>query len=187
MNNLKKIELPWLAESLPKLQEEIDGNVLLWGIVRERENNNKVMEHTESIPLRTPLVRGSAEGVVLDDVQESVTSAFGGAFPHTLKFVDRVNLEMRSGLARVMYERLQTLSFVAPHSDTGKYYAARDRYYMIVDSPGGTHVVCGEEEAVMQTGELWIVNNKERHQMFNASPDNWAIHLIFDLLTLKRK
>ena len=69
---------------------------------------------------------------------------------------------------------------VLSHVDRGAYYACRDRYHLVIHSPGGSEMKAGGESAVFQPGELWCFNDKAVHEAFNHSND-WRIHLIFDL------
>ena len=69
---------------------------------------------------------------------------------------------------------------VAPHVDLGAYYRIRDRFHLVLASPGGSPVTAGDETIVMRPGELWAFDNKKRHWASNPS-DEPRVHLIFDV------
>lgn len=181
MKNFRKINLSWLGDIFPSIQTELEDNGCLWPIVQHRQNNIMVQRDTESIFLRAPLVKAPGS---TNDIQESVPTAFVNAFPITMKFLDRFANEVKGELGRAMFARLKSHSFVYPHIDEGTYYAVRDRYHLVVDSPSGSDMSIEDEDVIMTNSELWWINNKGMHHSFNRS-DNWRSHLIFDIMPLK--
>jgi hypothetical protein len=77
--------------------------------------------------------------------------------------------------------RLNPNGKVYPHIDEGEYYKVRDRYHLVLSSPGGSHMNSGGETVVFQDGELWWFDNQAVHDAFNPSPHG-RIHVIFDVL-----
>ncbi len=179
MNNFRKIDFPWLAESLTTLQTEMASKETLWLDVTQRQQVIATQRHTQTIYLRGA-VRSHANQPT-DDIQESGLGIHAVHFPYAMAFLERLAAELKGELARANYVRLMPWAMVYPHIDTGSYYAIRDRYHFVLDSPGGSLLSSGDEEALMQTGELWWFNNKLRHDSKNKG-DRWRTHLIFDLL-----
>lgn len=73
----------------------------------------------------------------------------------------------RGTLGRAKIVRLPPDGRVLPHRDRGDYYAKRDRYHLVLDSPG-SWMRCGDEEVTMREGELWWFDNKEKHEVRNG-------------------
>lgn len=65
--------------------------------------------------------------------------------------------------------------------DAGAYYRVRDRFHLVLRSPGSSPLTSGGETAVMRAGELWAFDNKTRHDARNPT-DEPRVHLIFDVL-----
>ena len=80
----------------------------------------------------------------------------------------------------MLLAKLRPHGRVYPHIDTGEYYRARDRYHLVLISESGSAMLCGDERAVMQEGEVWWFDNKQVHEASNLSGDD-RVHLIFDL------
>ena len=84
-------------------------------------------------------------------------------------------------MCRISVVRLNPHGKVYPHVDEGDYYKVRDRYHLVLRSPGGSSMNSGGEEVVFRDGELWWFNNKAVHDAFNPSAEG-RIHVIFDVL-----
>ena len=89
--------------------------------------------------------------------------------------------ELGGDLSRISVVRLNPHGRVYPHIDEGDYYKVRDRYHLVLRSPGGSEMNSGGEEVVFRDGELWWFNNKAVHDAFNPSAEG-RIHVIFDVL-----
>jgi len=179
MKNFRRVEAVFVAPSMPLLKEELRRNDSLWMVDQSRQQRISVQRHTQSIFLRG-LVRNPGSTQSSNDIQESALTRFAPSFPATLEFLKRVAEHEDGELCRALYVRLSPHSVVYPHVDKGSYYACRDRYHLVMDSPGGSYMKCEGEEVVMQAGELWWFNNKIVHESANPS-DEWRVHLIFDL------
>jgi hypothetical protein len=88
-------------------------------------------------------------------------------------------------LARATIVRLKPGGRVYEHIDIGDYYPQRDRYHLVLQSKNGSVLTAGDEQVMMQTGEIWWFDNKKKHSAHNPS-DDWRIHVIFDLEPRKR-
>jgi hypothetical protein len=183
MKNFRRIEGSFVASFMPLLSGELLENDSLWIADESRQRKISVQRHTQSIFLRGA-VRDSRSSVSIKDVQESGPSPFASSFPATLDFLKIAAKHEGGKLSRALYARLFPHSIVYPHIDRGAYYASRNRYHLIVFSPGGSYMKCGMEEVVMREGELWWFDNKEVHESANHSED-WRVHLIFDLLPIR--
>jgi aspartyl/asparaginyl beta-hydroxylase (cupin superfamily) len=126
---------------------------------------------------RKPFPPGVSNG---NDVHESHDARMAAAFPRTLAWCQGFARAIDGSLGRVALVSLQPRGRVYPHVDHGAYYAARDRYHLVIDSRDGSPLVTEDETAVLAEGELWVFDNKKRHEARNDS-DLPRVHLIFDV------
>jgi hypothetical protein len=182
MNNLKKIDLPWLGSVFPDILLEIQKNDIFWDIDRRMQQIMISMRSTQNILLRySPVI--SAQGI--PDEQTDIDSTdFEPEFPTTMNFLQRFSREENADLGRIFITRLKPSCYIHKHLITGKYYEATERYNLVIDCQGDSVITCGEDQAIFKSGELWWVNNKERQESDNQS-DAWSTHLIFDLMKNK--
>ena len=101
--------------------------------------------------------------------------------PRIYSWVEQFVNELGGDLCRISVVRLNPHGRVYPHIDEGEYYKVRDRYHLVLRSPGGSKMNSGGEEVVFRDGELWWFNNKAVHDAFNPSAEG-RIHVIFDVL-----
>lgn len=159
---------------------EIRTNRNLWYVNQVRQQTVKVQAETNNIPLRGG-VRPADRSSSLEDAQETVETDNWRLFARTAEYLTRFAAEESGELSRAMIVRLKPQGRVLSHIDHGAYYAIRDRYHLVIQSPGGSEMRSGGETAIFQPGELWCFNNKVVHEALNHSND-WRIHLIFDLV-----
>ena len=116
-----------------------------------------------------------------NDVHESRLARSAARFPRALAFCQRIADLQRGELGRATLVALQPRGWVRPHVDAGAYYRVRDRFHLVLKSPGGSPLTAGGETVVMHEGELWAFDNKAEHDARNPS-DEPRLHLIFDVL-----
>ncbi len=136
--------------------------------------------HPQHIPecRQEPLPPGATNA---NDVHESRTARFAACFPHALRFCREIAARQDGELGRATLVSLQPRGWVRPHVDAGAYYRVRDRFHLVLRSPGSSPLTSGGETAVMRAGELWAFDNKTRHDARNPT-DEPRVHLIFDVL-----
>jgi orotate phosphoribosyltransferase len=162
------------------LQEEILRQPQMWTLNTARQDKLAVQRETESIFLRSAK-RPENSAVALEDTHDSARTQHAKHYPLTMQWLEAFSREHKGVLSRVLLARLRPRGQVYRHFDQGEYYRLRDRYHLVIWSPSGSHMTCGEEEVGMRQGELWWFDNKKPHESFNRS-DEERIHLIFDLL-----
>jgi aspartyl/asparaginyl beta-hydroxylase (cupin superfamily) len=160
--------------------EEIDGQPQLWDADTRRQTNIQVQRETSSIPLRGAL-KPIPEGVNQKDWHPSRRTPFADRCPRIYSWVEQFANELGGEPSRISVVRLNPHGRVYPHIDGGDYYKVRDRYHLVLRSPGGSAMNSGGEEVVFRDGELWWFNNKAVHDAFNPSTEG-RIHVIFDVL-----
>ncbi len=160
--------------------EEIDGQPQLWDADTRRQANIQVQRETSSIPLRGA-VKPIPDGVNLNNWHPSRRTPYADCCPRIHAWVEQFANELGGDLSRVSVVRLNPHGRVYPHIDEGDYYKVRDRYHLVLRSPGGSEMNSGGEEVVFRDGELWWFNNKAVHDAFNPSAEG-RIHVIFDVL-----
>ncbi len=101
-------------------------------------------------------------------------------FPDTVAWLDVAAATLGAKVARATLVALQPQGRVYRHVDGGEYYKVRDRYHLVIWSPGGSRMVWDEETVTFHEGELWWFDNKAPHQAFNDT-DDARTHLIFDV------
>lgn len=182
MKYFRQVHAHWIAASVEDLKMELAANERAWLHDEKRQNTVRVQRHTQSIFLRG-VKKLPGELRNSSDIHESADSRLAALFPKSMECIRRIAAERGGELCRALYARLEPNAVVYPHVDGGSYYACRDRYHLVIDSPSGSILRCGGEEVRMQNGELWWFDNKVLHDSENAS-DVWRTHLIFDLLPL---
>jgi hypothetical protein len=183
MKYFRQIHTAWIAETLPKLKQELALNDDRWLYNQTRQKTVRVQRHTRTIFLRG-VKRIPGDTTDSSEIQDSVEASSARLFPEAMACLRKIALEHHAELCRALYVRLTPRSVVYPHTDGGSYYAVRDRYHLVIESHGGSILRCGGEEVTMLNGELWWFDNKTLHESENAS-DEWRTHLIFDLLPLR--
>ena len=160
---------------------ELDAAADLWLADTSRQRKVRCQRHTLNIFLRgaaKPLPKGAKNA---NDVHECRTLRTARRFPRTLAFCRETAARERAALGRSTLVALLPGSRVYPHVDAGDYYRVRDRYHLVLRSPAGSALTAAGETVVMRERELWVFNNKVRHDAVNRS-DVPRVHLIFDLL-----
>jgi Aspartyl/Asparaginyl beta-hydroxylase len=87
--------------------------------------------------------------------------------PKIMKFLYELVDSMRSQLFRAMLVRLSSNKRVYPLFDTGYYYLIRDRYHLVIRSPGGSKMRRVNKLSVWNEGELWWFNSKVAREALN--------------------
>jgi outer membrane protein assembly factor BamB/orotate phosphoribosyltransferase len=165
---------------IESLRQEILSQPEMWQVNTHRQDTVSVQRETESIFLRA--VRRPKDTLIpTEDSHESQLTPYAARYPVTLRWLEAFASERHAALSRVLIAKLKPRSQVYRHYDKGEYYRIRDRYHLVISSPSGSPMVCGNEQVVMREGELWWFDNKKPHESFNHS-DEGRIHLIFDLL-----
>lgn len=179
LKHFKRIDIPSSIVALPHLRSEIYDNQHLWTADESRQKRIRVQRKTQSIPLRSA-DRKPGDMRKSEDIHESRQTRFAAFFPATMTFLLDIASYLQGTLERALYVRLLPHSIVYPHIDNGAYYQTRDRYHLVLVSSAGSLLKSGDEQVVMQAGELWWFDNKAIHESDNSS-DDWRIHLIFDI------
>ena len=165
---------------LMPIRAELAANPEAWLADTSRQTKVRCQRETETIYLRSavkPFPPGIDNG---NDVHESRATRMSQRFPDTLAWCEAFARSTGGRLGRVVLVSLRPKGRVYPHVDHGAYYAVRDRFHLVVDSPSGSPLITEDETAVLQEGELWVFDNKKRHEATNQS-DMSRIHLIFDV------
>ena len=162
------------------LLAEVEANAECWSYNTRRQKRIRVQRETNTIALRGP-ARPIPEGIHNNDHHPSEATPLAPRFPTVMGFVEDFARQLGGELGRVNVVRLQPRGQVYRHIDHGKYYRIRDRYHLVLQSPGGSLMEAGSETVRMGAGELWWFDNKQPHEAFNESGD-WRVHVIFDVL-----
>jgi len=179
-SHFKNFALMKAGVDVGPMLEEIDGQPQLWDADTRRQTNIQVQRETSSIPLRGS-VKPIPEGISQNNWHPSRRTAYADCCPRICAWVEQFVKELGGDLSRISVVRLNPHGRVYPHIDEGDYYKVRDRYHLVLRSPGGSAMNSGGEEVVFRDGELWWFNNKAIHDAFNPSAEG-RIHVIFDVL-----
>ena len=159
---------------------ELEAASDLWLADTSRQRKVRCQRDTQNIFLRVarkPLPPGARNA---NDVHESRTGRHAPRFPRALAFCRRIADLQAGDLGRVTLVALQPQGWVRPHVDAGDYYRRRDRFHLVLRSPGGSPLTAGGETIVMRERELWAFDNKAEHDARNPT-DEPRVHLIFDV------
>ena len=152
----------------------------LWLADTSRQRKVRCQRDTRNIFLRVarkPLPPGATNA---NDVHESRTARSAAQFPQALTFCRQIAELQGGALGRATLVALQAHGWVRPHVDVGAYYRLRDRFHLVIRSREGSPLTCENETVVMREGELWVFDNKTRHDARNPT-DEPRVHLIFDV------
>ena len=152
-----------------------------WLLDTSRQRKVRCQRHTQNIFLRAPKKPLPPGAKNANDVHESRTTRMARRFPRTFAYCESVAHALGGTLGRATLVALLPRSRVFPHVDAGEYYRIRDRFHLVLRSPGGSPLISGGETVVMRPGELWVFDNKARHSAENPSAEA-RVHLIFDVL-----
>jgi outer membrane protein assembly factor BamB/orotate phosphoribosyltransferase len=160
------------------LLEEIESQEQAWLMNTSRQEKIRVQRDTNAIFISGAVRRPDLNA---NENQESKLTEASRLFPRAIEFMAGIAADMNASLSRATIVRLKPHCQVPSHIDAGSYYFIRDRYHLVLNSPKGSIMLCGDEKVCMQEGELWWFNNKQYHEAANES-DEWRVHYIFDLL-----
>ena len=163
------------------LLAELDAAPEMWFADTSRQRKIRCQRNTRNIFLRAPrkpLPRGARNA---NDVHESRIAPAARKFPRALAYCKSIADDLNGTLGRATLVALLPHGRVFPHVDAGAYYRIRDRFHLVLQSPGGSPLTARGESVVMQEGELWAFDNKVRHDARNPT-DEPRYHLIFDVL-----
>ncbi len=163
------------------LVAELNAAPDVWLANTSRQRKVRCQRDTRNIFLRVavrPLPPGARNA---NDVHASRVARYASKFPKTLAFCQQFADLQGYELGRVTLVALQPHGWVRPHVDAGAYYRIRDRFHLVLVSPGGSPLTAKSETVVMREGELWAFDNKARHEARNPSGEP-RVHLIFDVL-----
>ena len=153
----------------------------MWLADTSRQRKIRCQRDTQNIFLRVakkPLPPGARNA---NDVHESRRSRVAARFPKALAFCEGIAALQGGELGRATLVALLPHGWVRPHVDAGAYYRIRDRFHLVLKSPGGSPLTAEDETVVMSEGELWAFDNKARHDARNPTGGT-RVHLIFDVL-----
>jgi aspartyl/asparaginyl beta-hydroxylase (cupin superfamily) len=179
-SQFKNFALMKVGVDVGPMLEEIDGQPQLWDADTRRQTNIQVQRETSNIPLRGVL-KPIPEGINQKNWHPTCRTPFADHCPRIYSWVEQSVKELGGDLSRISVVRLNPHGRVYPHIDDGDYYKVRDRYHLVLRSPGGSEMNAGGENVVFRDGELWWFNNKAVHDAFNPS-DQGRVHVIFDVL-----
>lgn len=160
---------------------ELNAAEPLWSLDTSRQNRIPAHRNTETIFLRRADPLSAEESV--RDIQESRFTKEARHFPRLVRFIRGFAAGLGGDLGRLLLIRLRPGARVEAHVDEGEYYAWRQRYHLVLVSPGGSPMVCAGRRAILRAGELWWFDNKAPHSATNPSPDHWRVHAVFDIRT----
>lgn len=83
-------------------------------------------------------------------------------------------------LGRVLITRLPPGGRIAPHVDGGAPATYFDRYQIALQSLPGVLFRAGDEQVGFATGEVWMFDNTQEHEVINNSADD-RLALIVDI------
>jgi hypothetical protein len=122
-----------------------------------------------------------AGGVRTRDVHESSRTNLYARFPRVCGWVEWFVDNVGGELGRLAILAIPPEARMPKRRDKGEYFRIRDRYYLVLQSADGLPMQCGDEEARMQEGELWWLDNKELYEIRNDSRRP-AVVVVFDVL-----
>jgi hypothetical protein len=81
---------------------------------------------------------------------------------------------------RCLLARLSAGAVIAPHIDLAPYFSKALRVHVPVTTSEQVWMYSAGLSYRMQPGEVWVLNNSDRHGVWNASTDTARVHLICD-------
>ena len=185
MKPMKNFRMIMDGVDVRRFLDEIDSITGAWERNTGRQDKIAVQREAQAIPLRG-LVKSKINGRERRDVHESRFTTSSERFVRARRFLEEFAAGHHAEMGRARIVRLMPGRRVYPHIDRGEYYRVRDRYHLILQSPAGSYMKCGEEEIRMREGELWWFDNNVMHEAYNDG-ELERIHIIFDMLPLRRR
>lgn len=150
-----------------------------WGAVRKMEGAHNVVDEfgfPEVSAGVLQLVMGAVEkeGDYVGDSELCVPTP---AFEHHTAVLKILGRYFRN-VSRCAFLSLPVGGKVGTHIDIGEYYQTRDRYHLSIQGKYKYHV--GDEEVVIEPGQLVWFNNKLPHGTENIG-DDIRITFVFDV------
>ena len=181
MKNFRRIASA--IDPTPFLDEiaTVDGT---WKAPAGRRSATDVPREAPAIPLRG-LRRSAIRGRARRDVHECRWTNAAKLYPTVCRFLHDFATDQDALLGRAKVVCLPAGRRLHAQVDRGDYYLARDRYHLVLRAAQGASFKAGDEEARMREGELWWLDNKQRHEAVNDGEED-RVHLIFDLLPRAR-
>jgi len=144
------------------------------------DSKGKIHPDSHHIFLRGVVINNRNKDFFIGDILENVQYLNYLYFPKITEWMKNFSIRHRGSLGRVYISFLKPHGHVVRHADRGIYYAAKDRYHLVIKSRG-TEVFLGSQSSTFQEGEVWWISNKVPHEIFN-NYDEERVHLVFDLL-----
>lgn len=166
------------------LQTEIIRQPQLWKAdTYLRDYPQGPFSEIETIFLRFPPGSVTAEERAKRDPHESVWMDGSLHLPAARPLIFALMAQVQGErLGRVMLNKIPAGHRIYPHADLPEHANYWDRFHYVVASAPGVMFWCGNEEASMETGDVWWFQNALEHEVINDSSQD-RIHLIVDIRT----
>jgi hypothetical protein len=167
------------------LLDEVEAHSQMWYVDTSRQEVITKQRETHAITLRSHAPQANIDSRIRRAKPfgyKGQLSEMAADFPLVCRYVDDLVQELQGTPGRVVMTKLRPHGKIYPHTDDGLYWLLRDRYHLVLKSPGGSHFKAGGEEVYMREGELWWFDPTVEHEAFNESDDD-RIHVIVDVLS----
>lgn len=124
------------------------------------------------------LMFNDISGDVVDDIQVIPFRAWGILFPMRRLILDVMARVSGVQLGRCIITKLKPGGSIKPHVDEGAPATFYNRYQIVLQSLPGAIFHIGDESVTFQSGEVWLINNRETHSVVNNSYDDRIVCIV---------
>jgi hypothetical protein len=124
------------------------------------------------------LMFNDATGEVVNDTQVKPYRAWDTLKPLRALILDLMHRVNGVQLGRCIVTKLSVGNTIAPHVDSGAPATFYTRYQIVLQSLPGALFHIGEETVNFRTGDIWLINNREKHSVVNNSSDDRIVCIV---------
>ena len=155
------LDLCETLDDLALLQDELRANENCWLLDTSRQDKIACQRDTQTIFLRVAAT-AQAPGIPNASIHASRDSKVSSRFPRTMAWLGNFSTQLEGELGRAMLVRLRPRGQIYRHIDRGDYYHVRHRFHVMLNSPEGCWLECGDER--------WATAHRANHLVRQQVP-----------------
>ena len=160
-------------------QEMIDAASYWWQLDTSRRSRVIEHQHTWSVRLRKRSYQGESPYRPVSGTHESTPLSCVNRFAKTHNFILKLAEDLKVGLGGVAIVQMEPGKQAYRHFDSELELRGRNRFHLVLCCGQNNLLSCGNEDVVVNEGELWFFDNKVMHRAYNGSYQP-RTHVIFD-------
>lgn len=147
-----------------------------WIPDQQKHMNMRPYRDTQSIALRASIGRLHTR---FEDLTKTGPTTNWTRLPACARIATDLAEIMDTSLGRVTIIAISPQGMILPHCIAGAYANEHAHCIVALQTPA-SRIICGGEQASLNTGECWSIDNKKTTAIRNLS-DEWHIHVAIDV------